>query len=207
MAAKPKRKKPPPKRAPRIELNERQLRFARAFAIGPTAGVATASARAAGYTGKTKTLETTSASLKRHPGVQAEILRLRDEMRDASIADAKERGQILSKMARGELRVPLGVGKDGSITYGPPKASDRRGAAELLAKMSGELNESRNVIVSGPAGGPIEVKAIPPSVARAELVARLSEQVGPVEAERTVRLLLGEPALVTSNNEPPMEST
>ena len=173
-------------------LNERQRAFAHAYFAGPTRGVGSTSARLAGYVGTDHSLETMASRLLRHVGVRAELARLREEAEDETIADARARQLMLSKMARGTLKVPLGI-HNGRVVMGPPKASDRRGAAEQLADLNGEFREAVDLTVTGPAGGPIQVQHIPPAVARAELLARLVAQVGADEAERMVRVLLGEP--------------
>jgi hypothetical protein len=188
-------------------LNGRQLAFARHYFEGPTRGSGSASARLAGYEGTDASLETTASRLLRHAGVERELGRLRRLVESKTIASAAERLLMLSEMGRGEIEVPLGI-HDGVVIYGKPKASDRRGAAELVAKMNGELRETVDVNAThtGPNGGPIEhTVSVPPSVARAQLLAIYVEKFGPEEGERHVRKLLGEPEPVAI--EAPKEAT
>jgi phage terminase small subunit len=187
-----KRVRKPPPRAEPFELNARQLAFTRAWFSGPTMGNATASARAAGYTGSDHVVETTGSRLLRHPGVVAQLASLRKLAECDTVADAKERLLILSSIVRGTRLTTIGV-HEGTAVAGPPKASDITRAAELIARTLGELREPVDMTITGPAGGPIQVQHVPPAVARAELLARLVAQVGADEAERMVRVLLGEP--------------
>lgn len=176
-------------------LNERQRAFARAYFAGPTQGNGSASARLVGYTGSDHVVETTASRLLRHAGVEAELDRLRSRAESKTVADAASTLLMLSQMQRGEVLAPLAVKNDGTIVYGPAKHGDRTRAAELRAKMLGELRESVdvNTTVSGPGGGPIQVQHIPPAIARAELLAMMTAKLGAEAAEIVVRQLLGEP--------------
>jgi phage terminase small subunit len=186
--------------------NARQMAFARAYFAGPTRGNATQSARAAGYTGSDVTVRQTGSQLLTNPHVASELERLRKLAESKTIADAQETLLTLSQLQRGEVLAPIAVKSDGTIVYGPPKHGDRIRAAELRGKMLGEQRETVDVTHSGPGGGPIEhTVAIPPSVARTQLLAIYVEKFGPEEGERHVRKLLGEPEPVAI--EAPKEAT
>lgn len=174
-------------------LNDRQRRFLLAFtsATAKSRGNATQSARVAGYTGNTHALEVTGSRLLRDVRIRAEIARLNKLAEDASVSESREVRQIMSRMLRGELRVPLGI-HDGEVVYGPPKASDRRGAGEYLAKVRGEMREGRDVVVSGPEGGPVQVAlGWSAPVARAELERRVRERYPADKVDEVLSLLLG----------------
>lgn len=137
-----------------LELNERQLAFARAYTSGPTMGVGSLSARAAGYTGGDRSVEVTAYRLLRHVGVVAEIARLREAAEDASIMDAKERLRFWSSVARGEVTEKQLVGRGDAATVEDvsPLAARLR-ASELLGKAKGDFVERREH--SGPNGAPL----------------------------------------------------
>ncbi len=183
--------KPRPKKS---KLNARQAAFCRAYFAGPTRGNATQSAKHAGYTGNDATLSVAGSQLLGNPKIADELDRLRSLVERETIADATSTLLLLSQTQRGETRTPISVKGDGTIVYGPPKHSDRIRAAELRAKMLGELRDSVDVALTGKDGAPIAIEVqMPPSRARAELVAIFVARFGIEEGERRVRELLNEP--------------
>jgi phage terminase small subunit len=171
-------------------LNERQAAFARAYTSGPTLGVGSASAKAAGYAGDSRSLETVASRLLRHVGVAAEISRLRKLAEDASIMDARERRQFWSKVARGEVTEKVVVGRgENATTEDVCPLTSRLRATELLGKAAGDFVERREV--SGPGGGPIEL-GFSRDLARVELEKRVRDRYGNgAKADEMLELLLG----------------
>lgn len=104
--------------APR-PLNIRQARFVDAYTSGPTLGNATASARAAGYTGSEAVLSSTGCDLLRVPKVAVELAKRAAKDSRPKIADAAEVREAMTHDMR----------------TGTP--SERAKAAAILAKMGG----------------------------------------------------------------------
>jgi len=82
-----------------MALSERERRFVEAY-MGPAAGNGTEAARLAGYKGTAKVLAVQSTRLLAKANVQSAIAARREALESQSIADAKERREILTTIAR-----------------------------------------------------------------------------------------------------------
>lgn len=108
--------------------------------MGEANGVGTQAARLAGYSGDENTLHVQAWRLLRKATVKAAIRERVHE--DPSIVTREERIQFLSSLVRGDdHRQP---GTFGPV-IGPPGLPVRVKAAELLARMGGELIERISV--------------------------------------------------------------
>lgn len=189
------------------KLNARQRAFVRAYTSGKTLGNGRQSARKAGYNGSDESLGVQAVRLLADANVASAIAEREQNADDASIADRYEREQLLTSIMRGEVTEPKVV-SDGNggqmIEQAEPALRDRLKALELHGKMGGDFIDRHEH--SGPEGGPIQLQSVPPSIARAQLVARFTATLGAIEAERVVRELLGEPEPVAMI-EAPKEAT
>lgn len=116
------------KRTPKIagELNQRQERFVLEYA---STGNGVQSARRAGYTGSYAVLAVTAHDLLKNPKVAKQLKDFGTEMKSEAIASRDERLAFLSRVVRGEEK----------HRGNPPAMKDRIRAADLMAKMSGDL--------------------------------------------------------------------
>lgn len=80
-------------------LSERERRFVDAY-MGPAAGNGTEAARQAGYKGSPKVLGIQSVRLLGKASVQAAVMERRQALDSQSIADAKERREVLTVILR-----------------------------------------------------------------------------------------------------------
>lgn len=84
-----------------MSLSERERRFVDAY-MGEAAGNGTEAARLAGYKGKPKVLQVQASRLLSKAIVQSAMTERRTALESQSIADAKERRELLTIHARGE---------------------------------------------------------------------------------------------------------
>jgi phage terminase small subunit len=122
-------------------LNPRQRAFAEHYA---KTGNATQSYKAAGYSETSKrSVENCASRLLGHAGVRAYIGELLDELASPRIADAQERQEFLTAVMRGKVKRKSVFYGEAVTTYTAVAESIK--AAELLAKINGELTEKREV--------------------------------------------------------------
>jgi len=139
-------------------LNVRQEAFCWHYA---KTGNATESYREAGYTPKSESAASSSASLLlRNPRVQARLAAITEELNSAKIASVREVQERLTSILRGELleeRVVVegeGMGESRArIIKCAPQHKDAIKAGELLAKMQGGLDVGSQVNVVVPVFG------------------------------------------------------
>lgn len=139
-------------------LNVRQEAFCWHYA---KTGNATESYKEAGYTPKSESAASSSASLLlRNPRVQARLAQITEELNSAKIASVREVQERLTSILRGELmeeRVVVegeGMGESRArIIKCAPQHKDAIKAGELLAKMQGGLDTGSTVNVVVPVFG------------------------------------------------------
>jgi phage terminase small subunit len=114
------------------QLTDRQRKFCENLNRGMSA---TDAAKDAGYSPKWAGHD--AAKILKNPQVAAYLDDLRTESRDESIADGTERRKLLTELMRGNTDAPFvtGIG----LVDGKPDHGSRIKAAELLAKMDGDL--------------------------------------------------------------------
>lgn len=120
-------KDPTPRR-----LTDMQRKFCENLNTGMTA---TEAAREAGY--KPSYANREANQLLDKPQVRAYLDELRAASRDESVADGRERRRLLTDLMRGRVAAPF-VTREG-LQDGPADHAARIRAAELLAKMDGDL--------------------------------------------------------------------
>ena len=113
-------------------LNERQRKFAEYY---HATGNASESAKRAGYS--EPTIRAGAAQVLANMNVQAHIKALAVAHAAPTIASGQERREILTTILRGGLEAPY-VTREG-LQDGAPDHAARVKAAELLAKMDGDL--------------------------------------------------------------------
>lgn len=139
-------------------LNVRQEAFCWHYA---KTGNATESYREAGYTPKSESAASSSASLLlRNPRVQARLAAITEELNSAKIASVREVQERLTSILRGELleeRVVVentgDYRSEARIIKCAPQHKDAIKAGELLAKMQGGLDVGNTVNVIVPVFG------------------------------------------------------
>lgn len=139
-------------------LNVRQEAFCWHYA---KTGNATESYKQAGYTPKSESAASSSASLLlRNPKVQARLQAITEELNSAKIASVREVQERLTAILRGELmeeRVVVegtGMGEsEARIIKCAPLHKDAIKAGELLAKMQGGLDVGSTINVVVPVFG------------------------------------------------------
>lgn len=102
-------------------------------------GNGTAAARTAGYKGSETVLAATAVDNLRKPKVAAYLATLTEPARENRIASAEERQEFLTAVIRGEVKDIATGGKDLDYIETPTPVAERVKAAELLAKMRGDL--------------------------------------------------------------------
>lgn len=123
-------------------LTEREQRFVEAYAAS---GNGTHSARVAGYAGSDDTLAQMAAKLKRRPRVSDAIIELARRRTAATEVTRERRLEVLSQIVEGEILAPIGIA-NGKPVYGPPSHDARRKAAMDVARMKGELLDTRPAV-------------------------------------------------------------
>lgn len=113
-------------------ITDLQRKFCENLNRGMTA---TEAARAAGYSHTYADRE--ASRLVEKPQVRAYLDELRAASRDQSVADGLERRRLLTDLMRGRVDAPF-VTREG-LQDGPADHAARIRAAELLAKMDGDL--------------------------------------------------------------------
>jgi len=118
--------------APPKALNERQRKFAEYY---HASGNASDAAKKAGYSETWAATHTTS--MLKNANVRAYLSTLAQAHAAPTIATAQERREVLTRILRGEEEAPY-VTREG-LADGAPDHAARVKAAELLAKMDGDL--------------------------------------------------------------------
>lgn len=126
----------------REKLPEREDRFVDAFIAS---GNATHAARVAGYTGTDHVLGVTGSRLLTKARVMTTIAERSRKRTRANVAARDERQEHLTATMRGETIAVVGVHK-GKPIFGPPSHDTRRKAAMDLARMNGELLDTRPAV-------------------------------------------------------------
>lgn len=122
-------------------LNPRQRAFAEHYI---KLGNATKAYRAAGYEGSTpEAFENSACRLLGHVGVRKYIGELLDDCASPRIADARERHEFLTDVMRGRVRRKSSFYGEQTIVHADVAEGIK--AAELLAKINGELTEKREI--------------------------------------------------------------
>lgn len=157
-------------------LTERQKRFAEAWV---RLGNATAAAREAGYKGSDNALGVQGHDNLKKPKLVEYIRQLGEATRSAKVASRQEREEFLTAVMRGEIADHVIRRQDGVevVEEAAPVIRDRTKAAELLAKMHGDLIEKREH--SGPKGAPIKSETtVKVDLATAVRIARGAKEGG-----------------------------
>jgi phage terminase small subunit len=118
---------------PKPSLSERERRFVDAY-MGDAQGNGTAAARLAGYKGNAKVLGVQSTRLLTKANIQAAVTARRVALDSQSIADAKERREILTAIIRN----------------GQQESRDRIRAIDVANKMDGIYIEKHELTASVP---------------------------------------------------------
>ena len=122
------------------ELNARQAAFVNHYTSGPTRGNATRSAEAAGYGGTEQALNVTGSRLLSNPKVAAALQGMHEAARTEAIMDLRERKEILTRIARGEITEPKMMGSgDTASVEDVCQTKDRIKAIEVLSKIEGDF--------------------------------------------------------------------
>lgn len=126
------------------KLTAKQQRFVTSYAA---TGNGARSAREAGYRGTDASLRVQGARLLSNANVRAAIGRLAARDEATKIASREERLVFLTRVVRGEEveEVPT---KDG-LVQSAPRLKERIRAAELIARMNGELVDKAQIRLSG----------------------------------------------------------
>jgi phage terminase small subunit len=124
------------------KLNNKQKKFVEEYARSDHV---TNAAIAAGYSKKTAHVQ--GCVLLKSPKVQEYLQEITGKSRENRMMDINARMDRLLQMFTGEIEDYQIV--RGEITAAPAKLRDQIKAAELLAKMRGELTEKRQVDVQG----------------------------------------------------------
>jgi hypothetical protein len=127
---------------------ERMLAFDRGVAAGAD-GVA--AARAAGYGGTARVLSVTVARLRKHPLVAAELERIENAARGASIARRRELLEFLTSQLR--FRPSVLLNDDGTVDLALAKACgavDLLDGLDVVETVEGEGNVTRRVRIRFP---------------------------------------------------------
>lgn len=109
-------------------------------------GNATQAAITAGYSSKTAA-SIASVNLLR-PGVKARLQELHQTVQDATIADVRERKQILTEIARGNLMDYQEVGADGGYLNIDKEAPNSRAISEITSRTEYDNNGSNAAVVT-----------------------------------------------------------
>jgi phage terminase small subunit len=133
------------------DLTLRQKAFVDAYTSGPTFGNATRSAAASGHRGTDESLAVAGHRLLNNVKVAAELERRHGESRTAAVMDLRERKELLTKVARGEITEPktLGSGPTASVVD-ICQTKDRIRAVEVLGKIEGDFVERVEHVVVDP---------------------------------------------------------
>lgn len=123
----------PKLRPTRGKLTDRQRLFCEHLNRGMSA---TEAARKAGYS-EGYADRHAHLLLEKNESIRAYMANLRADSRDESVADGLERRRLLTRMLRGEVDAPFVTGQ--GLERGDPDHGARIKAAELLAKMDGDL--------------------------------------------------------------------
>jgi phage terminase small subunit len=115
------------------QLTDRQRKFCENLNRGMSAAEA---ARKAGYSEEYAARQAHQL-MDKSPSVREYLGALRAESQDESIADGTERRRVLTQILQGKLEAPYVAGFN--LVDGKPDHGARIKAAELLAKMDGDL--------------------------------------------------------------------
>lgn len=121
-------------------LTIKQRAFVQAY-VGKANGNGFLAAKMAGYSGNDATLKNYAYKLLQIPKVAAALRGFAAKVEDASVMDARERQQWLTRMVRGQVTEPTVI--DGESHELPARLRDRLVACDQLNKMTGVYTEKR----------------------------------------------------------------